>query len=89
VCAEGRSTNGDALAFVKRSIDNREQEKIDREQSKSRERQDLKQKYDAVLVKGDTPHRWTLSELKTMVQWFNLPTDHVVSARNQDMLWRY
>jgi hypothetical protein len=47
--------NGDALAFVKRSIEKRGQEKLDREQMKSRERHDLKQKYDAILAKVDTP----------------------------------
>jgi hypothetical protein len=42
--------NGDALAFLKSSIEKREQAKLVREQKKSRERHDLKQKYDAILM---------------------------------------
>jgi hypothetical protein len=72
--------NGDDMAFMKRSIEKREQAKLVSEIKKRRERHDLKQKYDAILAKGDNPQRWTVSDLKTMAQWFKLPIDPAMSA---------
>jgi hypothetical protein len=66
VFVEGHHVKGDSLAFVKRSTEKREQEKLDRDQKKSRERHDLKQNYDAILAKGDTPQGWTVSDLNTL-----------------------
>jgi hypothetical protein len=42
-----------------------------------------------VLVKSSEAQRWTVSELKTMVQWFTLPRDPTMPAQKQDIMHRY
>jgi hypothetical protein len=74
---------------VKRSIEKRENTRLEKEIKKNRERRELKQKYDAVLAKSTEPQRLTVSEIKTKVQWFKLPRDPAMPARKQDLMQRY
>jgi hypothetical protein len=92
VCAKGHHANGDALVFVKRSIEKREQEKLDREQEKSKRRADKDIISNKIMMPSSrkvTLHRWTVLDLKTMVQWFKLPTDPIKPAQKQDLMQRY
>jgi hypothetical protein len=89
VCAEGHHINGDALQIVKISIERRENTRSEKEIKKNRERRELKQNYDAVLAKSAEAQRWTVSELKTIVQWFKMPSDPVMLAQKQNLMQRY
>jgi hypothetical protein len=42
-----------------------------------------------VLAKSIEAQRWTVSELKTMVQWSKLPRDPTMPAQKQDLMHRY
>jgi hypothetical protein len=89
VCAEGHHFSRNALEIAIRANERNEQKMLATMDKKKTERDELRQKVVAVLIKVTQPSCWNVDNHKNMVKWFKRPSDPALPTRRQELIEIY
>ena len=74
---------------VREQYNMRQQKVLDAERKRKDDLAKLLSKVQKIREKSTDPHKWSASELQTMVSWFKRPGDSKIPQRKEQLLRRY
>jgi len=82
-------SDGTVHQKVREQYNMRQQKVLDAERKRKDDLAKLLSKVQKIREKSTDPHKWSASELQTMVSWFKRPGDSKIPQRKEQLLRRY